>query len=109
MKNRRGREERRKLWEQHIREWKSSGLSAAEYCRRNKVSPNSFFYWKRREKAPSESVCLVEVPLQRQVHAPIPSPCIPVRLLVGARYQIEIEKNFDADALDQLIAFLELR
>lgn len=109
MQKRRGLEERRRFWEQHLREWKSSGLSQAEYCRQNKVSPKSFLYWKRREKAVSEPVCLVEVPVQRQPLVPIPSPSTPVRLLVGNRYRIEIEKNFNADALDQLLSFLERR
>lgn len=109
MKKVRGLEERRRFWEQHLREWKSGGLSAAEYCRRNKVSPKSFLYWKRRQKAVSEPPCLVEVPVQSQAPVSIIFPCRPVRLLVGSRYRIEIEKNFDADALDQLIAFLDKR
>jgi hypothetical protein len=108
MGKRKDLEERDRLWEQHLRDWKSSGLSQAEYCRRNKVNPKSFLYWKRREKAAGEPVCLVEVPVQRQVPAPIP-PSVPVRLLVGNRYRIEIEKNFDVDLLDRLIVFLERR
>jgi hypothetical protein len=51
MKSREGLEEKRRFWERHPQEWKSSGLSVTEYCRRNKISPNSFHYWKSREKA----------------------------------------------------------
>jgi hypothetical protein len=109
MKKVRGMEERRRFWEQHLSEWKSSGLSAAEYCRRNKVSPKSFFYWKRRQKAVSELPCLVEVPVQSQAAVSIIFSSTPVRLLVGSGYRIEIEKNFDADALDRLITFLDKR
>ena len=109
MGKRKDLEERHRFWEHHLREWRSSGLSQAEYCRRNNVNAKSFLYWKRREKAAGEPIRLVEVPVQRQMPAPIPSLCIPVRLLVGNRYRIELEKNFDTNALEQLISFLEER
>jgi hypothetical protein len=105
----RGLKERRRFWEHHLCEWESSGLSAAEYCRQNKVSPKSLLYWKKRVKAHGEPSCLVEVPLKGPDTVPIIFPAKPVRLLVGSRYRIEIQKNFDVDALDQLMAFLDKR
>jgi len=66
MEKRGSLEERRGFWEQHLREWKSSGVSQAEFCRRNKLSLKSFVYWKKRQKSTSSPVCLVEVPVQMQ-------------------------------------------
>ena len=108
MEKRRSLDERRGFWEQHLREWKSSGLSQAEFCRQNKLSLKSFVYWKKREKSMSGPVCLVEVDVRRQPLVSFPSTSL-LRLLVGGQYRIEIEKNFDAEALDQLIQFLDKR
>lgn len=107
MAKRRGLEERDKFWEGHLRQWKSSGLSQAEYCRENELNSKTFGYWKRKKKFAGDALCLVEIPVQRQ---PIVSYCsTPVRLMVGSRYRIEVEKNFDTEALDQLILFLDRR
>ena len=37
-----GREEKRKLWEKRIQEWRSGGLSQSAYCRKAGVSIESF-------------------------------------------------------------------
>lgn len=109
MEKPRSLEEREKFWEGHLREWMSSGLSQAQYCRENNLSSKTFGYWKRKKKAAGESVHLVEIPVQRQPAVVFPSPSTPVRLIVGKLYRIEIEKNFDTEALDQLILFLNQR
>jgi len=54
----------RPFCEQHIREWKSSGLNQAEYSRQHGLNQQSFSNWKRRlggaESGPS--VRFVELP-----------------------------------------------
>lgn len=35
-------------WKQHIEQWKSSGLSQSEYCRRNDLNSKYFSNWKRK-------------------------------------------------------------
>jgi len=35
-------------WRQRIRSQRASGLSIAEFCRREDVSPHSFYVWKRK-------------------------------------------------------------
>lgn len=42
--------ERGWFWEQHLRKWKSSGLTQAEYCRQHEPSSKTFLYWKRKDK-----------------------------------------------------------
>lgn len=109
MKESKDSAERRRFWEQHLRDWKSSGLSQAEYCRQHKVSLKSFLYWKRKDKGMSAPVCLVEVPVQRRAAVSLTPHPRPVHLEVGSLYRIELERDFDAQALDQLLQFLEGR
>ena len=94
-------EERRRFWEYHLEQCRTSGLSQAEYCRRHHLSIKSFGYRKRTiRKVP---LCLVEVPLSPRV----PSPPHPLSLAVGPRYTIRIEPGFDADPLRQLLEVLD--
>lgn len=39
---------KRRLWQAHLRAWKKSGLSQNEYCRRHKLRPSQFCYWKKK-------------------------------------------------------------
>ena len=92
-----GIEERRRFWEHHLEQCRTSGLSQAEYCRRHGLSIKSFGYRKRTiGKAP---LCLVEVPLA----AAVPSVPKPLSLAVGPRYTIRIEPGFDADTLLEVL------
>lgn len=106
MEKPRGMEQKGKFWAQHLRNWKSSDLSQAEYCRQQGLSSKSFGYWKRKQRAAEKPLCLVEIPIQSQVVSPSPHP---LRLMVGSRYRLEIEKDFDAETLDRLLGFLERR
>jgi hypothetical protein len=40
--------QRRQFWENQIETWQESGLSQAEYCRRNNLRPNRMVYWRKR-------------------------------------------------------------
>jgi len=37
-----------KIWETHLKNWKESGLSQAEYCRQNGMNKDTFGKWKKR-------------------------------------------------------------
>jgi transposase-like protein len=39
-------------WRQRVKRQRESGLSIAEFCRREKVSPHSFHAWKRKLRQP---------------------------------------------------------
>lgn len=60
IRSRRGRE----FWEKHIKIWKSSGLTKAEYCRQNSLGVHSFSNWYNRLKKPINSISFVEVPFK---------------------------------------------
>ena len=42
------RAEARQVWAKRVEEQQASGLSAAAWCRKEKVSYSSFIYWRRR-------------------------------------------------------------
>ena len=55
--------ERRSLWENHIEQWRISGLSQAAYCRRHRLKVHRFYYWRRRLSAPQDGVSFLPVAL----------------------------------------------
>lgn len=57
------KEEKRKSWEKHIREWERSGLTQIEYCRRNNISDKCFYYWKKKFHSENKSVSFVQLPI----------------------------------------------
>jgi hypothetical protein len=93
---------RQRFWENHIAQCKASGLSQSEYCRLNKISIKSFYYWKRRLKRCGVPT-LVEVPLPKSF--PIPSSCPQLCLVIG-RYRIEMGRGFDAEDLERVVRTL---
>ena len=50
---RRSREATRQLWAERLARFSAAEQSVAAFCAAEGVSPNSFFYWKRRLAAPA--------------------------------------------------------
>ncbi len=40
--------QKHKFWQGHINAWQCSGLSQAAYCRRHRLPPANFRYWRKR-------------------------------------------------------------
>jgi hypothetical protein len=100
-------QQRRHFWENHLRAWQASGLSQAGYCREHGLSDKSFLYWKKRLGPARVSISLIEVP--RCQPALMVSSSRPLRLMLGNRYGIEIERGFDEQTLERLLRVLEKR
>lgn len=88
----------------HISSWQKSGLSQAEYCRRNRITEQSFGYWLRKlRKQPSVEL----VPLninpgfndQQQLN-PVLSG---LSINFGGHATIEIARDFDAETFARVI------
>lgn len=43
-------DEKRAYWQAVLEDYAGSGLSVAEFCRRNSLVANSFHYWRRKLK-----------------------------------------------------------
>ena len=102
-----GRQAKQSSWDDHLRGWKLSGLSQAEYCREHRISIKCFGYWKRKLKRSEISTSLVEIRgLQSSQIFSRPNPLF---LTLGNGYRIEIERGFDSETLDELLRILENR
>lgn len=51
-------------WLQHVKTWRESGLSQAEYCRQHGVHPNTLFGWIKRESRLEINGPLKTIPIQ---------------------------------------------
>lgn len=98
--------EKRGYWQGHIASWRQSGLSQAEYCRRQSLSIKNFGYWKRKQSKtqPGELKffpLVLSSPVQGQGASLL-------RLtLQEKRFTIEIKEDFSPVVLKKLILSLE--
>lgn len=96
-----------KYWGAHIAQWRESGFSQAEYCRRMDLSKSSFGYWRRRlaeaENNARQGTEVVLVPMEA---APEAKRETPLQLYIGEAYRIELTAGFRQQALRELLAVL---
>ncbi len=97
---------KRVFWEHNIKNWKKSGLSQAEYCRRNSLKARSFTYWKGRLKTKSQSISIVPVPFQTTPLIKIEQKS-QLKLVVGNGLEIEIGDNFKSATLLRIVKTLK--
>jgi transposase-like protein len=88
----------------HLSSQRSSGLSVSAYCKREDISQNTFFNWRKRERdIPTPPISFLQLPDQSAAHEKfevtlpngsclaMPLPCDPVflrqtiRMLSGLR------------------------
>ena len=98
-------------WQEHISRWSESGLTQAEYCRRNKLSSAAFNWWKRNlrkksktQKDSSTSMQFVEV---HGVSPPHSGHDETYEILLSRDRAIRVGSDFDSDVLKRLIAAVE--
>ena len=110
MKSKEAGEARKKTyWHEHIKAWKQSGLSQANFCKVRSLALSTFQYW-RRKIGPSGNDSPRFYPL-----AVVPSlealdkssPGI-LRVILGdRRFVLEIGEDFSETTLKKLIVALE--
>jgi transposase-like protein len=86
------RRERSNSWRRVIAEQAGSGLSAAAFCREQKISLHQFYQWRRRfrnQHSEGMSTGFVELlPCPKAHHSGI-------RLRLGEELSIEVDRGFD--------------
>jgi hypothetical protein len=97
---------KRRFWEEHLEQWKQSGLSQVEYCRIRDVNVKSFRYWKQRVGRLGNAPVLVELPPFKSVPACASQTFAQLCLIVDRRYRIEIGKGFDSEDLERVVRVL---
>ena len=51
-------------WRRHVKAWRKSGLSQADYCRQQNINPKTFSTWKRHELPMDKDAPLEVIPIQ---------------------------------------------
>jgi hypothetical protein len=101
---------REQFWREHVHKWRESGLSMAEYCRSHGLSRDAFIYHRNKftQKAPASQpeFALVPVPFGSIPETDL-VPGVPLRLLIGERFRIEVSDDFSAPVLTKLVLTLE--
>lgn len=88
------------FWRKHIVDWRKSDLSQAEYCRRNKLSTQSFRYRLGRIRKQPEPVCFVPVSVKSQASESSLS------LVFGDSYRLDIRDGFSSATLENAVRVL---
>jgi hypothetical protein len=98
-----------RLWRQRFQRQAASGLSVAAFCAREGVSPNRFYYWKRRlavssEAAACRSDLFVPVRVPMQPRDPYASPTRGVVLELPHRVRLRLDGPPEPEWLGRLVA-----
>ena len=96
------RVERRDHWRATIENQATSGMSIAAYCRANQINPPYFYSWRRRlrEQEPSTGGFLELIP------ARLTEAASGVRIHLGVKLAIEVERGFDPFTLRAVVETL---
>jgi hypothetical protein len=93
-----GNAQRETWWRDAIRRQKLSGLSIAQFCRKEGIAQASFYNW-RKKLADHESSPFLEIRLPTLNHA---KPCE----IVLPHCRVVVPPGFDPDSLRQLLLVL---
>jgi hypothetical protein len=99
-------EQKRIYWKQHIEQWQQTGLTQAEYCRRNNLKHYQLVYWKKRFVKTETGVSFVGLKLEDLLDIPAQSDRAPLCLVINSHFKIEIRSGFDPQLLRQVIIAL---
>ena len=106
------KEANRRYWQAHVKAWRKSGYSRAEYCRVNNLSYDALTYWQERTKSSvsgkttnSVIVPVARIPARQLYVQTSADPEMTVH--VRDRFKIEVGENFSSSLLIRLINTLE--
>jgi hypothetical protein len=99
-------EQKRTHWKQHIDSWQQTGLTQAEYCRRNDLKHHQMVYWKKRFLNTETDASFVPIKLEDLLDISTQPDRASLSLVINDQFKIEISAGFDALLLRQVIVAL---
>jgi transposase-like protein len=100
-------------WKPIIAEWRTGGLSVAEFCRQKNLSPWTFHYWRRKLEAkpgrrPRRAGPSSPTSALRFVTAHVvPTGPTPIEVALAGGRSLRVAGDFDEAVLRKLVAALE--
>jgi hypothetical protein len=97
----------REFWARHVKNWRASGLTQAQYCRQRRLQKGTLGYWAstlNRSKATGSALVEVgraEVQPEERRSA--------IELMVERRYLLRLWPGVEADHLEKVLSVLERR
>lgn len=113
---RQGNAEKHRFWSTQLHAWRKSGLTQAEFCRRQGIRRRLFCWWKRRLTGMEAPVRLIPVTVRsgaqaeerstRPAAAAARDTSSGLTLVTSGGYRIEVADGFAPDTLARLLAAL---
>lgn len=103
-------DKRKQFWKSHTDSWAPSGLSQAEYCRRNGLNIACFSYWKRKfskENLPLEFIQVPSLPVKATQLFQHTGSNPSLRITMGSEFTIEVLDDFSPMTLEKVILTLK--
>ena len=97
----------REFWTRHVKGWRASGLTQAQYCRRHRLLKGTLGYWASTlKKSKAGGSALVEVG-----HAEVQAKerRSPIELMVERRYMLRLWPGMEPGHLRDILSVLERR
>jgi len=91
-------------WEHLLSDYRSSSMTANEWCQSNQVKRSIFYYWMRKLKTKSSediNTKWASIPLPNVQVVALPSS--PITLKIGD-FSLEIESGFEKVALKDILS-----
>jgi hypothetical protein len=104
-----GNPEKRRAWEARFARYRASGLSVARFCRQERVSVNTFYYWAKRLRTASAMASLRAdrtIP-PRRASATSPADSNTRGPVVRFRWKTGAEARVPADCLEAIRCLAE--
>ena len=94
----------REFWTRQVKDWRASGLTQAQYCRRHRLVKGTLGYWAAISKGPKAGAALVEV---GRAEVKAEERGSPIELIVERRYLLRLWPGMGSDHLREVLSVLE--
>ncbi len=95
------------FWARHVENWRASGLTQAQYCRRHRLLKGTLGYWSstlsERKAAVSTLVEVGRAPVKLEQRR------TPIELVVERRYLLRLWPGMEPNHLRDVLSVLEPR
>ena len=75
-------------WWRHVKTWRESGMSQADYCRRQGLNPKTFSKWARCEYPVGPDALIEVIPVQVTPSLPATEAAVVLKLARGIQLEL---------------------